>query len=258
MSNFQISFILFITLLIGILIGAYYQIMAWWWIVPLHIFYWLFLGIQSSNIRSNFFIQTISHIDTEEPVVYLTYDDGPHNVYTPNLLEVLDRYGVQVTFFCIGDKVEKHEEIIKNIIEHGHDIGLHSYSHSVWYGFYPSRMIRSDTTRVQDALFHASGKRSQWFRPPYGVTNPSIARAIGDHYKVIGWTIRSYDTMDKMVDRIHDRIMKKLEPGAIILLHDHLPLTAELTARLIESIRLEGYQIGHLAEALEKPVYAIH
>ena len=129
----------------------------------------------------------------KEKKISLTFDDGP-GIYTLEILDLLKKYNVKATFFCIGKNIEMYPEIIKQIIDEGHLIGNHSYGHSPFFDFYNAKKIIEEIQKTDTLLEKLTSKKINFFRPPYGVTTPSIRRAIKiTGHKVIGWNIRSLD-----------------------------------------------------------------
>ena len=138
----------------------------------------------------------------------------------------------------------------------GHIIGTHSYSHSDWFDlFSPSRM-RKELEKSTQAVFEATGKKPLLFRPPYGVINPMLKRALqGTGFHVIGFSNRAWDTTSRKKEIILARIMKNLKPGDVILLHDTVPENLEVIKKLAEQMQQAGYRIVPLDQLLNIPAY---
>lgn len=213
-----------------------------------------FLFYASFNIGSGVYVKALCKGDTKERVVSLTFDDGPDARYTPELLDVLNAYQAPAYFFCIGSKAEKNREIMDRLFRDGYYTGNHSYAHSWKFPFYSDKEMEDDWCQAEDVLLHTSQGAVLCFRPPFGVTNPRIARVAKElEYTVIGWSIRSYDTIDKSEDRIFRRIVRQLHPGAVILLHDRMPGCASLVARLLEHLKTIDYKVIPLNEMFDIP-----
>lgn len=182
-------------------------------------------------------------MNTNEKKVLLTFDDGPH-ANTVKVLEVLKNHNVKAVFFVIGKNIVGNEEIIKKIVDDGHQIGNHSYSHHNWIDVWSTKKVTHDFEACQK-LIEQYQPQSKLLRPPYGVTNPNIARAVKTlDLQSIGWNVRSYDTSIKDVEKIEQRVLSQLKPGAIILLHDRLDFMPELLDSLIPSIKEKGYEFA--------------
>lgn len=175
-------------------------------------------------------------------MVMLTFDDGPHNPNTSRVLEVLKEHDVKAVFFVIGKNIQGNENILKQIVSDGHQLGNHSFSHHNWIDVWPTQKVKKDFMECQQ-LIEQFQPSSKLFRPPYGVTNPNISRAIKQlGLRSIGWNIRSYDTSIKDISKIKERILSQLEPGAIILLHDRLDFMPELLEELIPEVKAKDYR----------------
>ena len=190
-----------------------------------------------------------------EKEIALTFDDGPHDK-TSEILDVLSKYNAKATFFCIGKQIEKQPEILKRIVNEGHTVGNHSYSHSNWNGFFSTNKIISEIQQTNAIIFQLVNKKVRFFRPPFGVTNPNIARAIiKTNHVIIGWNIRSLDTVIADENTIFERIKKRIKPGSIILLHDTSAKTVNVLEQLLLFLQSESYSTKTIDELLEIPAY---
>ena len=163
--------------------------------------------------------------------VVLTFDDGPTE-FTPLFLDLLNKYQAKAVFFCIGKQIEQYPEILKRIKEEGHIIGNHTYTH-IPKNCFTSATTFAEEIRKTDEILQKFQIETTYFRPPYGITNPHIAKAIKKcGKKVIGWDIRSLDTIIKEETRLQSRVLSKLTNGNIILMHD----TSERTYHLLEQV----------------------
>jgi len=214
-----------------------------------------FLAITSwgaFDIQLNYFSNNIcksNHIKDKK--IALTFDDGPHEK-TIAILDVLLKYNAKATFFCIGKNIEKYPEIIQRIITEGHSIGNHSYSHSNWNGFFSTHKIATEIEQTENLITQFTNTNTKLYRPPFGVTNPNIAKAVlQTNQKVIGWNIRSLDTVFKNENVILDRIKKRIKPGSIILLHDTSAKTVSVLEQLLLFLQTEGYKTITIEELLD-------
>lgn len=229
----------------------------WWAYVLLFLAYSGALVWGAMQIQSGFFLKALCHADTSEKVVALTFDDGPLTAFTPQILDILKKEKAPAAFFCIGNRIAGHEAVLKRIDEEGHVIGNHSFSHHFWFDLFPAGKMLAELQQVDNAIAQVIGKRPRLFRPPYGVTNPNVRKAVKrGNYTAIGWNIRSLDTVAKQADELMTRITTKLKPGAVILLHDSMAITAEILPALIVRIREEGYTIKRIDQLLNIPAYA--
>jgi peptidoglycan/xylan/chitin deacetylase (PgdA/CDA1 family) len=154
--------------------------------------------------------------------VALTFDDGPHPIWTPRVLKVLADHRAVATFFVAGHKVEAHPELVRAILDGGHAVALHSHAHDRFFALRSERRVREDLERGVAALERATGERPILFRPPIGHTNPAIARVVGDlGLVVVGWSVSGLDGLASARPAgVAARVRRGLRDGAIVLLHD--------------------------------------
>ncbi|MDR3350313.1 MAG: polysaccharide deacetylase family protein [Prevotellaceae bacterium] len=202
----------------------------------------LFLVYASAAIRSGVYLKAVCRLKTAEKTLALTFDDGPDSVTTPKVLDTLSHYGVPAVFFCIGHKTEGQERLLRRMVEEGHQLGNHTYSHSVLFPLWPLAKMKKDMQECEERIRHFMDSRPL-FRPPFGVTNPAVAKAAAQlGYHAMGWNVRSFDTTAKNYRNAVKRINKKLRPGNIILLHDTTPDMPELLKDIINYARQQGYR----------------
>jgi peptidoglycan/xylan/chitin deacetylase (PgdA/CDA1 family) len=186
--------------------------------------------------------------------VALTFDDGPDARSTPALLELLREAGVQAVFFCVGERVAAQPELAARIAQEGHLLGNHSYAHSNATNLFSFSRLHQELERTQTVIEQTTGVAPRWFRPPMGLSNPRVfrvARALG--LTVVGWSARGLDTRLTEPERIVGRIVRRLEPGAIILLHDGNVPAQRLVATvksLLDTLRTHGYEVVRLDRML--------
>jgi peptidoglycan-N-acetylglucosamine deacetylase len=206
---------------------------------------------------SNFHHPVICRGRTDEKSVSITFDDGPDPDKTLLILEVLKKYDVAATFFCIGKHLAGNEQLAKRMHDEGHLLGNHSYSHSRWFDLYPSGKMRAELLETDHLIRNITGKSPLFFRPPFGVVNPLVSKALKKmHWQAICWNIRSLDTLDPDPQKTRNKILRKLKPGSIILLHDHTIFSGHHLGELISGIRNAGYGIVPLETLLKIPAYA--
>ncbi len=211
------------------------------------LFSWIAFTIFS--IKHSLFLKSICRIRTREKIVFLSFDDGPSHQFTPIILDTLKRNNVKALFFCIGQHAELYPDLVRRISDEGHRIGNHTYSHNWRNAFCPSGIIKAEINKTNDILFEITGSKPGLFRPPFGITNPSISKAVkGTGLNSVGWDIRSFDTISKDPQKLIRRISEKLRPGSIILLHDNREITSRILNELIQTIQNKGYKIVSLAD----------
>lgn len=195
----------------------------------------------SFDIQLGYFINSFTHKRTKIKEVALTFDDGPTE-FTPKFLDVLKENNVKATFFCIGKQIEKYPETILRIIAEGHTIGNHTFSHSNNTGFLSTSKMIEEIKKCDDVMLKIGSFKTDLYRPPFGVTNPNIAKAIKKtNKKSIGWNVRSLDTVITDEKKIYNRITKILKKGSIILLHDTSEKTYNVLVELLLFLEREKY-----------------
>lgn len=205
----------------------------------------------SFNIQWNFFLNAISKGNPAGNKIALTFDDGPHPEYTPRVLELLEKYDAKASFFCIGKKVKKHPAVLQEIHLKGHNIGNHSFSHGYWIDFNGKNSWLREIDFTDREIEKVIGRKPRFFRPPFGVTTPHLAKAIRKrHHRVIGWNLRSFDTV-KNPNLVVDKILKNVSPGSILLLHDHLPGILTILEQLLPELLARNFTFVTLEELID-------
>jgi peptidoglycan-N-acetylglucosamine deacetylase len=170
----------------------------------------------------------ITHVQTSANLVALTFDDGPHPKFTIELIRILRHFGAKATFFMVGKAASLNPEVVKLVVEEGHAIGNHSFSH-IAFPHLDSAARRDEISRCAEILRPYGTKL---FRPPYGVENMLChrdARSLG--YQVVKWNVAVSDWEDNSGDWIAEGILQRLTAGSIVLLHDNLIMHHSLSAK---------------------------
>lgn len=214
----------------------------------------------SAYIDSGVYVDCLCKGPASKHSVALTFDDGPDEIMTPKVLDVLKRNNVKATFFVIGNKVKEHPDLVSRIISEGHIIGNHSLAHNWNFPFQSVEDMLYEMSECEDLVYTMTGKRMKLFRPPFGVTNPMIADAVKEkEYTCIGWSIRSFDTdNDRSRNEILSRVLRQLHNGAIILLHDRCDKADELLQLLISNLQQKNYDIVNLDTLLDIEPYRMN
>ena len=257
MLNFRNTNIFF-TVLLVVLIGVQVK-----YGLPVYIYslllivYSLIVFYGCYYIGSNFFINIICSADTNQKEIAISFDDGPATNHTPEILQLLKQANIKATFFCIGNRIAGNENILQQIKEDGHIIGNHSYSHHFWFDMFSSKKMLDDLRLMDEELKRVTGLQPKLFRPPYGVTNPNLKKAItAGNYTPVGWSVRSMDTVIKDENKLLDKINKALKPGAVFLFHDTSASTLNVLPAFIKVVKNKGYQIVPLDKLLHLTAYA--
>jgi peptidoglycan/xylan/chitin deacetylase (PgdA/CDA1 family) len=191
--------------------------------------------------------------------VVLTFDDGPDPVHTRNILDLLDEHGAKATFFLIGRKVDKHPDVVEEIIERGHEVGVHGYEHDRLFSLRGPRRVRRDLERAVRALEKVTKERPTLFRPPVGHTNPTIARVAEQlDLTVVGWSVAGFDGVGGAEPaKVAARITRNLDDGDIILLHDaaergdHEPAASKALPEILAVAKDKNLRIARLGDWIE-------
>jgi peptidoglycan/xylan/chitin deacetylase (PgdA/CDA1 family) len=197
------------------------------------------------------------HGDLDKPEIALTFDDGPNEPYTSQILQVLKDNGVKATFFMVGMNIQKEPEAARAVVEAGHAVGNHSWSHPdmILEG---SGTVARQLSLTDEALFRATGRHSRLFRPPYGADDPLTVRAVERMgYVMVKWSVSSRDWKRPGADRIVTNVLNHTGNGAILLMHDgdkagagDRSQTVEALKRIIPKLKEEGFTFVTVPELL--------
>ena len=177
------------------------------------------------------------------PVVYITFDDGPHPVATPFVLEQLARYNAKATFFCVGNNVSKYPTVYHQVLENGHTTGNHTYDHvNAWN--------KDDDSYLSNIALAREKIDSKLFRPPYGKIRSSLVKKLSPDWKIYMWHILSAD-FDRSItpQKCLDNVLKNIQPGNIIVFHDSekaYPRMSYALPRVLEYCRKQGWEMRAL------------
>ncbi len=176
--------------------------------------------------RWSYYLPIISRGTTRRKAVALTFDDGPSPASTPFILDLLKRYNCKATFFLVGEKAAQYPELIAAIVEGGHTIGNHSWSHDNLLMLRSTKQLSEDIQKTQSILEKA-GVRATLFRPPVGISNPRLKTVLrSQNLQMVTFSCRALDRGNKSVDGLAERMLACVRPGAILLLHDICPAVA--------------------------------
>jgi peptidoglycan-N-acetylglucosamine deacetylase len=186
-------------------------------------------GYQSFAPQGQWFGRAFCRTQRGSKQIALTFDDGPNDPHTLNLLEVLSKHNVHATFFLIGRYVRQRPDIVVEIAKQGHVIGNHTFTHPL-LTFQTSTRIRQEIVQCGNAINEAVGEHSNLFRPPWGGRRPAvfrIARQMG--FEPVMWNITGYDWNAPSPEFIEQKVTPRVQGGDVILLHDggHASLGAD-------------------------------
>jgi len=215
----------------------------------------MIIGLGAALPQLSLFGTFVCRGDRSRRCVALTFDDGPDARSTPRLLDWLRDEKIAATFFCIGKNVATNRDLTARISREGHLLGNHTFNHCSTTNIFTVERLREELVATQAAIQNAMGVAPQWYRPPMGLSNPRtflVAQGLG--LKVIGWSARGLDTINNDPQKIVARIVRRLEPGAIILLHDgNIPAEKLLATvkSMLDTVRELGYEVVRLDELLK-------
>jgi peptidoglycan/xylan/chitin deacetylase (PgdA/CDA1 family) len=194
---------------------------------------------------------TYNRVTTSQPVVAMTFDDGPHPVQTPRLLKMLRDRNIRATFYVIGKQVRAHPGIVRQMLAEGHEIGNHSWSHPSLTGVSDAQ-IRSEMRMTSDAVFEAAGVRPRTMRPPYGATNQRVKELIFSEfgYPTIMWSVDPQDWRKPGVSVVTSRLVEGAHPGAILLAHDIHASTVDAMPATFDRLLAKGYRFVTVSQLM--------
>ncbi|MES2891131.1 MAG: polysaccharide deacetylase family protein [Bacteroidota bacterium] len=257
MLNFRNTNIFFLLLLL-FTVGVHFQKGVPFLVYPiLLVAYSLVVFYGCYFIDSNFFLPVVCAANTTHKKIALSFDDGPAELYTPETLRILQDQDIKAAFFCIGNRIPGNEQILTRIHSEGHLVGNHSHSHHFWFDLFSAEKMQQDLARMDKATMSAIQVKPLLFRPPYGVTNPNLARAIKrGGYTPVGWSVRSLDTVKQDPGKLLSKMQAQLKPGAIYLFHDTSKAMLEILPQFISAVKAAGYEIVRLDKMLNLKPYA--
>jgi peptidoglycan/xylan/chitin deacetylase (PgdA/CDA1 family) len=229
--------------------------------IAIALFYILLCVAASFFPRSNFYLPVISRGNTGKNLVALTFDDGPAQPTTKQILELLDRYSVKATFFVSGVNALKHPDIIAEIIARGHTIGNHSFHHNPFLMLGSYNYLYQEVSKAQETL-KKMGINTLAFRPPVGIINPKLPSVL-NRQGMFCLTFSCYasDAGNRFIKNLSFKILKKVKADDIIVLHDVPPRGKEDSAfllqeveKILQGIIAKGLKVVPLAQLIGKAI----
>lgn len=197
--------------------------------------------------------EIFTHGEAGQRRVALTFDDGPHKEFTPEILDILKRENICATFFVVGQNAENMPDMIDRLMDEGHEIGNHTYEHTFLKGLDKERQTR-EIDLCDDELFYHSEYCTHLLRPPGGLYDDNVIDICAERgYSIVIWSIDTRDWTGASTQKIIDTVMDNLEDGSIILLHDfNRPgsHTVEAVSQLIPEIKKLGYSFVTVSELI--------
>ena len=198
-------------------------------------------------------VKVYRSVETEKKQIALTFDDGPHPTLTPKILEILARYHVQATFFMIGQNVLNYPEAARGVINSGHEVGNHTFTHP-HIARLSEQTIFEEIGRCEDALEELCEYRPHILRTPQGALTPSLEKCLlEDDYILVLWSLDTRDWDNKSTDAIVRSVLDGVKAGDIILMHDYIGYnskTPEALEKIIPELLSLGYEFVTVSELL--------
>ena len=197
--------------------------------------------VKTPSLTKYLFPSLVWKKNTDQKKIWITFDDGPDEKVTPYLINVLEKFNIKATFFVIGNQAKKHPELVKLIINNGHKIGNHSFSHLNGFSTNNNQYLED----VEQAKKYID---SDIFRPPFGKITPFQIKNLKKDFKIIMWDIMSWDFKENIYpNKIYKNVIDNVENGSIILFHNNLKSYNNLKNSLeiiLEKLKDKGYQFS--------------
>lgn len=193
-----------------------------------------------------------SQCKVESPVIAITFDDGPHPQNTPRLLDMLKERHIKATFFLVGRSVATWPAIVKRIVEEGHEIANHTWTHPQ-LNHLKQTSVMNELQKTHDAIVKACGVAPLLYRPPYGAILLGQRKAIHDQfrYPTIVWDVDPLDwKTPRSSSKVHDQVLKQTKPGSIILCHDIHTETVNAMPATLDELIARGYQFATVTQLI--------
>ena len=179
--------------------------------------------------------------------VWLTIDDGPDGEDTLRILDLLDRHAARATFFVIGERVARWPHLVAEIVRRGHEIAHHTHTHPAGTFWCASRARLARELDHALSVLRVAGAQPRRFRAPVGIKNVFLASALAErNMECVGWTVRSGDWLAQKPETVEQNVMRRVRPGAIILMHEGSsvprPVRVEAISLVLESLTSRGFR----------------
>lgn len=199
----------------------------------------------------------IYNVDTKDKKVALTFDVSWGDDNTPKLLDILDKYNIKATFFLVGGWLDGNENLAKDMIKRGHELGNHSNKHPDMNNISKEKLLEELMT-CDSKILSATGVSTKLFRCPEGTYNDLVLNTVQStgHY-CIQWDVDSIDWKENGPEVEYNRVISKTKPGSILLFHNNAKYTPETLPRIIEKLEKEGYQFVKVSDLIYKNNYYI-
>lgn len=202
---------------------------------------------KSPRLLRAFYSQFVWNVPTDEKIIYLTFDDGPIPDITEWVLQQLAQYQAKATFFCIGENIQKHPEVLAQVLEQGHSIGNHTFNHL--NGWKTNDLIYNQNVEKCQAVLPVE---TNLFRPPYGRIKLSQAEPLLANHRIVMWDVLTGD-FERYLSPAHclEKTLEHTQAGSIVVLHDSLKAWQNMSyvlPRLLEHFAKQGFRFEALSQ----------
>lgn len=208
---------------------------------------------------SSILYPTVTHGPRGKRRVSLSFDDGPDPEVTPRVLDALASHGARATFFAIGRSLESYPQLARRLLAGGHELGNHSWRHSRWQSFAGAAAQHREIEACARVIRALTGSQVEpLYRPPMGLKSPPLARAAYQkRLTLVAWSLHSHDTRSADPERISRRVLARIRPGDIVLMHDghdlperHRPACARALPSILQGLDEKGLECVTVSELL--------
>ena len=189
--------------------------------------------------------RTLTHFQTDSAEIWLTIDDGPDDEDTPRILELLERHQARATFFLIGERAARRPDLVAEILRRGHEVGHHTHTHPT--GTFWCASPATIRKEIDDGLAALQPAGPRWFRPPVGIRSPFLAPVLAARgLQCVAWNVRSLDSFSRDPAAVVHRVMARVCPGSIVLMHEgaalHPAVRVRALAGLLEALAARQFR----------------
>jgi peptidoglycan-N-acetylglucosamine deacetylase len=199
----------------------------------------------------------IYYVDTKDKKISLSLDVSWGNDNTPAILDILDKYNVKATFFIVGAWIDDHKELVREIVNRGHELGNHTNRHPDMDKISREKLIQEIMT-CDAKIMSVTGQGTKLFRCPSGAYNELVLNTVEStgHY-TIQWDVDSIDWKEHGPSIEYNRVIKNTKPGSILLFHNNAKYTPETLPKIIEKLKGDGYSFVKVSDLIYKDNYYI-
>lgn len=215
------------------------------------------LGINFvSGHQKNWKSDIVYRVPIDQKIVALTFDDGPHPEFTPQILDILDKYHIKATFFMVGKEMIKYPDVVKEVVKRGHVIGNHTYTHPHDIELDTRAQMKQELENCEKVIEQLTGKRTHLFRSPRGLVDSTVFMIANEEgYRVILWTVCADHHDAPTPQLMAKRVLQHIKPGGIVLAHDGMYCMRRkdvaATPLIIEELIKRGYKFVTVPELIK-------